>query len=211
MGFRYRKSIRIARGIRINLTGRGISSVSIGKPGATLNLGRRGSCLTVGLPGTGLSYSRTLSSSNMAGPTSHSPIGGLVAFALMFLAGIAIIGGAFTSANKDQSVVRLENSAEIANVSGSTADGNSKLDQSLTSAVHENPSSFENTTAPVGVETGLGNQTVSAAPEAKVPGVINGSRSTDADQIASVGPPSGLGQGCSVLDTLMAGRRFPRA
>jgi uncharacterized protein DUF4236/putative peptidoglycan binding protein len=57
MGFRFRKSIRVSRGVRINLTGRGVSSVSIGRPGATLNFGRTGVRTTVGIPGTGLSYS----------------------------------------------------------------------------------------------------------------------------------------------------------
>lgn len=57
VGFRYRKSLRLAPGIRVNVTGKGLSSASIGKPGATLNLGRGGIRGTVGLPGSGLSYS----------------------------------------------------------------------------------------------------------------------------------------------------------
>ena len=42
--------------MRLNVSKRGISSVSVGRPGSTLNLGRRGVRATVGLPGTGLSY-----------------------------------------------------------------------------------------------------------------------------------------------------------
>ncbi|MBP2281035.1 hypothetical protein H4W00_001848 [Psychrobacter sp. PL19] len=57
MGFRFRKSIRIAPGVRINLTKKGVSSLSVGKRGATVNLGKKGTRGTVGIPGSGLSYS----------------------------------------------------------------------------------------------------------------------------------------------------------
>jgi hypothetical protein len=57
MGFRFRKSIKIAPGVRINLSKKGISSLSVGKPGATVNVGKKGTRGTVGIPGSGLSYS----------------------------------------------------------------------------------------------------------------------------------------------------------
>ena len=56
MGFRYRSSIRLARGIRINFSKSG-ASLSVGRPGATVNFSKRGTRATVGLPGTGLSWS----------------------------------------------------------------------------------------------------------------------------------------------------------
>lgn len=56
MGFRYRRSINLGSGVRLNVSKRGISSVSVGRLGSTLNLGHRGVRATVGLPGTGLSY-----------------------------------------------------------------------------------------------------------------------------------------------------------
>lgn len=56
MGFRFKKSIRIFPGVRLNISKSGIS-VSLGVPGATVNLGKTGARTTVGLPGTGLSYS----------------------------------------------------------------------------------------------------------------------------------------------------------
>jgi tetratricopeptide (TPR) repeat protein len=56
MGFRFYKSIKIAPGLRINLSKSG-PSLSVGKPGATVNIGRRGTRTTVGAPGTGMSYS----------------------------------------------------------------------------------------------------------------------------------------------------------
>ena len=60
MGFRFRKTIRLFPGVRINLSKSGVST-SIGKPGATINISERGTCGTVGMPGTGLSYSEQLS------------------------------------------------------------------------------------------------------------------------------------------------------
>lgn len=56
MGFRFRKSVKIFPGCRLNIGKSGLS-VSLGVPGATVNLGRNGARTTVGLPGTGLSYS----------------------------------------------------------------------------------------------------------------------------------------------------------
>ncbi len=57
MGFRFRKSIKIVPGVRINLTKKGVSSVSVGKRDATVNIGKKGTRGTVGIPGSGLSYS----------------------------------------------------------------------------------------------------------------------------------------------------------
>lgn len=57
MGFNFRKSLKIAPGIRLNITKKGISSVSLGGKGARVNLGKKGTRTTVGMPGTGLSYS----------------------------------------------------------------------------------------------------------------------------------------------------------
>jgi hypothetical protein len=57
MGFNFRKSLKIAPGVRLNITKKGISSVSLGSKGARVNLGKKGTRTTVGVPGTGLSYS----------------------------------------------------------------------------------------------------------------------------------------------------------
>lgn len=57
MGFNFRKSTKIMPGVRVNLTKKGVSSVSVGKNGARVNVGKKGTRTTVGLPGTGLSYS----------------------------------------------------------------------------------------------------------------------------------------------------------
>jgi hypothetical protein len=55
MGFRFRRSVKILPGIRLNFGKRGIST-SIGVRGAHVTFGRTGVRTTVGLPGSGLSY-----------------------------------------------------------------------------------------------------------------------------------------------------------
>ena len=60
MGFRFRKSIKLFPGVRLNLSKSGVST-SIGRPGATVNISERGTRATVGIPGTGLSYSEKVS------------------------------------------------------------------------------------------------------------------------------------------------------
>ncbi|WP_336916595.1 DUF4236 domain-containing protein [Acinetobacter modestus] len=58
MGFNFRKSFKIAPGIKINVTKKGISSLSLGKNGARVNVGKKGTKTTVSLPGSGISYSK---------------------------------------------------------------------------------------------------------------------------------------------------------
>jgi hypothetical protein len=60
MGFRFRRSLKIAPGIRLNVSKSG-TSWSIGKRGATVNIGKRGTYVDVGAPGTGLSYRQKIS------------------------------------------------------------------------------------------------------------------------------------------------------
>jgi len=59
MGLRFRKSLKLAPGVRLNLGKRG-ASLSLGGKGTTLNVGKKGLTATVGLPGTGISYSERL-------------------------------------------------------------------------------------------------------------------------------------------------------
>jgi hypothetical protein len=56
MGFRFRKSVKLAPGVRLNFSKSGVST-SLGGPGATVNFGKRGTRHTVGVPGTGMSFS----------------------------------------------------------------------------------------------------------------------------------------------------------
>lgn len=71
MGFRFRKSIRLLPGVRLNLGMRG-ASISIGGRGLTTNVSARGTRTTVSLPGTGLSYS-TYSSRGRGGAVALAP------------------------------------------------------------------------------------------------------------------------------------------
>lgn len=56
MAWRFRRSIRLAPGLRLNLSGSG-ASFSVGPRGASLTVGPRGTHAHVGIPGTGL-YNR---------------------------------------------------------------------------------------------------------------------------------------------------------
>jgi Protein of unknown function (DUF4236) len=58
MPFRFRRSFKIAPGIRLNLSKLGVST-SIGERGAHVTIGHGKVRETVGLPGTGLSYTTT--------------------------------------------------------------------------------------------------------------------------------------------------------
>ena len=57
MGFRVRRSVKIAPGVRVNVGKRGVSSVSVGRRGRTTNINKRGTKHSIGIPGTGVSYS----------------------------------------------------------------------------------------------------------------------------------------------------------
>jgi len=60
MGFRFRRSLKLFPGLKINFSKSG-PSLSVGGRGHTLNVSIRGARATVGIPGTGLSYSKRLS------------------------------------------------------------------------------------------------------------------------------------------------------
>jgi hypothetical protein len=55
MSIRFRRSIKILPGIRLNFGKRGIST-SIGVRGAHVTIGKTGTRTTIGLPGSGLSF-----------------------------------------------------------------------------------------------------------------------------------------------------------
>ncbi|MBA2921601.1 DUF4236 domain-containing protein [Pseudomonas sp. P7] len=72
MGFRFSKRITIVPGVRLNISGKGVST-SIGPRGLSMTMGRNGTYLNAGLPGTGLSYRERIdrpsrSSSSQLGP-----------------------------------------------------------------------------------------------------------------------------------------------
>lgn len=63
--FRFRRSFRIAPGLRLNI-GKRSTSVSVGVRGAHVTFGKSGTRTTVGVPGTGLSYTEVA-------PNRHVP------------------------------------------------------------------------------------------------------------------------------------------
>lgn len=78
MGFRFRKSIKLAPGIRMNFSGSG-ASFTFGPRGASIGVGSRGTYLNTGIPGTGLYTRERLDDSSK--PQNTSP--GKVSISLM--------------------------------------------------------------------------------------------------------------------------------
>lgn len=104
MGLRYRKSIRLGGGVRINMSGRGVGW-SVGGKGFryTKPAGGRRPYSTLGVPGTGISYRTThpgqqpravATGQRPARPTRRRPWGkwGLIAALLLLVAGIPTVG-----------------------------------------------------------------------------------------------------------------------
>lgn len=91
MAIKFRKRIKIAPGIKLNLTSKGVSSVSLGGKGIALNSGgKKGAKLTTSIPGTGLSKTHQLSSveansSPQQANASDIGFGGLLLFCLLGL------------------------------------------------------------------------------------------------------------------------------
>lgn len=101
MGWRFRRSVKVLPGVRLNVSKSGIST-SIGGPGATLNIGPKGTRQTVGLPGSGVSYSTFTpkGQGHAQGPGSGkgSGLGGCavisIALVLLVMIGRCVGGGA---------------------------------------------------------------------------------------------------------------------
>ena len=69
MGLRFRKSVKICKGVKVNFSKSG-ASLSLGGRGHSVNFGGRGTRTTIGIPGTGLSYT-TRSGGSHKTKTSH--------------------------------------------------------------------------------------------------------------------------------------------
>lgn len=70
MGFRFRRSIKLLPGVRLNLSGSG-ASVSLGPRGLHYTVGPKGTRVTAGIPGTGLSWTEYTPHSK---PPSNPPL-----------------------------------------------------------------------------------------------------------------------------------------
>jgi hypothetical protein len=71
MALRFRKSVKLAPGLRMNLSGSG-ASWTLGPRGASVGIGKRGTFLNTGIPGTGLYARQSLTSSSESRPTSNT-------------------------------------------------------------------------------------------------------------------------------------------
>lgn len=87
---RFRKSFKLAKGVRVNVTSKGVSSVSLGGKGATLNVGEKGVRSTVGIPGTGISHSEMLTA-NDGTPATAEHIEGPKKIGVLLGAGIVLM------------------------------------------------------------------------------------------------------------------------
>lgn len=72
---RFRKSFKLAPGIRMNLSGSGLS-LTAGPRGASVNFGSRGTFLNAGIPGTGLSTRTQLTSGSKSPKRTTSAASG---------------------------------------------------------------------------------------------------------------------------------------
>lgn len=72
MGFRFRKTIKIMPGVRVNVSKSG-ASLSVGPRGASVTMGKNGIYGNAGLPGTGLSYRGRLDRPSRPAPARRSP------------------------------------------------------------------------------------------------------------------------------------------
>lgn len=81
MGLRFKKVIKLAPGLKINLSKSGLST-SVGKPGSTINFSKRGTKTTIGAPGTGVSY-QTSTKKIMISP---------ILIVVLFLVGLWLFG-----------------------------------------------------------------------------------------------------------------------
>lgn len=61
MGLRFRKSVKICKGVKVNFSKSG-ASLSLGGRGHSMNFGGRGTSATFGIPGTGLAYRSQITS-----------------------------------------------------------------------------------------------------------------------------------------------------
>jgi hypothetical protein len=81
MAFRFRKSLSLGKGVRLNFTKRGVS-VSAGRRGARITTGTSGTRVSASIPGTGVGYTKKLASrgshENTANVSSMN-FGGLLA------------------------------------------------------------------------------------------------------------------------------------
>lgn len=119
MGFRFRRSVRVLPGVRLNFSKSGVST-SVGGHGTTVNFSKRGTRTIVGLPGTGLSYSSTKPRSGglpSASGTSGG-VGGLIALAFGLLLLVGFCSSRTTSSPSSATSIAATASTSTSYVTG---------------------------------------------------------------------------------------------
>jgi endonuclease YncB( thermonuclease family) len=95
MGFRFRKSIKILPGVRLNFSNSG-TSVSVGPRGLRYTKGPRGDYITTGIPGTGISYTEKVAAGRPASSGSGFGAGAVVFVIAAVLLLVVFVAGATT-------------------------------------------------------------------------------------------------------------------
>lgn len=94
MGFGFRRSFKIAPGIRLNVGRKGIST-TIGGRSASVNIGQRGTYVNAGIPGSGISYRRKIGGGGAtpgpADPTEGSTPTGCMGCGCLGLLGLVVL------------------------------------------------------------------------------------------------------------------------
>jgi hypothetical protein len=100
MGFRFRKSIKVAPGVRVNVGKRGASSVTIGPRGSSMSVGKRGTLVNAGIPGTGLSYRAKIGGNKTGGKEPRADQPSPAAQKASWVVLLVIIGGGLWMCSK---------------------------------------------------------------------------------------------------------------
>ena len=96
MGWRFRRSIRILPGIRLNFGKRGLTSTTVGKGWFSTNISKGGVRSNVNVPGTGLSYRSQPANFAVPAPgqsTKSGLIAMLVVGGILFCSGVLCCRG----------------------------------------------------------------------------------------------------------------------
>ena len=91
MGFRFRRSLKLFPGVRVNLSKSG-TSLSLGGKGLSYNIGAKGTKTTAGIPGSGLSYSTYSPYEKKEGGAGTPSSGGNAAGGIIWIIVIALAG-----------------------------------------------------------------------------------------------------------------------
>lgn len=179
MGFRFRRSIKLLPGVRLNVSKSGFST-TLGPRGATLSLGKRGPRANLGLPGTGLSYSTALNAGArppaqgfVSGPpASGSGLGcGLLVIVGFIILAVATCSGNPASGPEEASARTLFVAADRLNCRMVPAAGGTivtRLDAATSVKVAEDAGEWSKVEA-AGAECWVASRFLSAGPPATPP------------------------------------------